>query len=385
VPEHAVDILAPRKRLLDEEVLNAAVLSAAQEHDLGALDGAAGAADLLIVGDDRSGRLVVDDEAEVGLVVAHPQGTRGDDRLQVVGEQAILDGDPPLGLDLAGVRLGGDPVRGEPGGDLLGVALGQRVDDPRARQVGQVGGEPGEPVGLAGQLDDLEAQARAAERPAVDHERRARVPGAQLVLDVGDDAVVGGRRRAQRPDAGGQSLEHLGDAPVVGAKVVPPVADAVRLVDHEQPHPLGEHGQHPRAELRVVQPLGADEQEVHGIRLQQPGNLRPCVAIRRVDRVRPDPEPLRRRDLVAHERQQRRDDERRPRPALAQEGGRDEVQRRLAPARPLHAQHPRPLLDEIGDRLELVLAEGGAGAGERLEERGGAGGEVGPDRHAYGL
>jgi len=53
------------ERLLDEEVLNAAVLAAAQEHDIGVVDTATGAADLLVVGDDRPWRLVVDDERQV--------------------------------------------------------------------------------------------------------------------------------------------------------------------------------------------------------------------------------------------------------------------------------------------------------------------------------
>ena len=148
--EDAVDELLARERLLDEEVLDAPILGAAQEDDLGAVDRAAGAPDLLVVGDHRAGRLIVDDEAEVGLVVAHPERARRDDRLQLVGEQPVLDGDPALGLDLPGVGLGGDAVRLQPGGDLLGVALRERIDDPRSRQLVEVRREPREPVGLAG-------------------------------------------------------------------------------------------------------------------------------------------------------------------------------------------------------------------------------------------
>ena len=114
----------------------------------------------------------------------------------------------------------------------------------------------------AGQLDDLEPQAGAAERAAVGAQRRGRVAGAQLLLDVGDDAVVRGRGRAEHRDAVRQPLEHLGEPPVVGPEVVAPVGDAVRLVDHEQPDALGEQRQHRVAELRVVEPLGADQQQV---------------------------------------------------------------------------------------------------------------------------
>ena len=147
---------------------------AAQEHHLGVLDRAPGTADLLVVGDHAAGRLVVHDEAEVGLVVAHAERARGDDRLEVVAQQPLLDRDAIVGGAVAAVGLGGDAVAAQPLRDQLGVALGERVDDPRAREVGQVLREPREAVGLAGQVDDLEAQARAPERAAVGAQRRRR-------------------------------------------------------------------------------------------------------------------------------------------------------------------------------------------------------------------
>ena len=220
--------------------------------------------------------------------------------------------------------------------------------------------QPGEPVGLAGQLDHLEPQARAAQRPAVG----AHAGGRELLLDVGDHAVVGGRRRAQHRDAVGQPREHLLDPPVVGPEVVPPVADAVRLVDHQQTDAVDEQRQHAGAELRVVEPLGADQQQVDRVGVDQRAHLVPLVAVGRVDRVRPDPQPLGGRDLVAHQRQQRRDDERRPGAALAQQRGGDEVDGPLAPARALHAEHAGAVLDEVAHRLELVLAEARTRAGE---------------------
>ena len=104
VAQHRHHPLASRERLLDEEVLDPAVLAAAQQDDVGVLDAAAGAADLLVVGDHRARRLVVHDEAQVGLVVAHPERARGDDRLDLVAEQPVLGGDPRIGLVLAAVR-----------------------------------------------------------------------------------------------------------------------------------------------------------------------------------------------------------------------------------------------------------------------------------------
>ena len=73
------------------EVLPDALVGLGREqHRLGALDGPAGAADLLVVGDGRVGRAEVHAEAEVGLVVAHAERGGGDDRLQLVGAERVL-------------------------------------------------------------------------------------------------------------------------------------------------------------------------------------------------------------------------------------------------------------------------------------------------------
>jgi hypothetical protein len=131
------------------------------------------------------------------------------------------------------------------------------------------------------------------------------VSDAQLVGDVGHHAVVGGGRGAQHGDAFGQALEHLRQPAVVRAEVVAPVGDAVRLVDHQQADALGEQRQHRLAELRVVQALGADEQEVDGVLREQRAHLLPRRPVGRVDRVGADAEPLGSGDLVSHQRQQR--------------------------------------------------------------------------------
>src|SRR3546814_16673994 len=49
---------------------------------------------------------------------------------------------------------------------------------------------------------------------------------------------------------------------LVGAEVVAPVGDAVRLVNHEQASGRRQSGQHVVAEARVVQSLRADQQHV---------------------------------------------------------------------------------------------------------------------------
>ena len=61
-----------------------------QQQHLGVLHAAAGAADLLVVGDRGGRRAEVHDEAEVGLVEAHAERGRGDQRLDPVGQQVLL-------------------------------------------------------------------------------------------------------------------------------------------------------------------------------------------------------------------------------------------------------------------------------------------------------
>ena len=72
-------------------------------------------------------------------------------------------------------------------------------------------------------------------------------------------------------------------------------------------------------------------------------------------------EPRRHLDLVAHERQQRRDEQRRAGALLAQHLRRDEVDGGLAPAGALHEQDTPPVTGDGLDRLELPGPEVGVG------------------------
>ena len=180
VLEHRGDPLARRERLLDEEVLDPPVLDAAQQDHVGVIDAATGAADLLVVGHHGTRGLVMDDEGEVGLVVAHPQRARGTDRLDVVGQQPFLGRDAVRGVLIPAVGQCTDALRVEERRHLIGVALGQGVDDPGAVDGAvraQILGQPGQPLRGPGQVDDLQAQARARQRPAVGAQRRVAVGG----------------------------------------------------------------------------------------------------------------------------------------------------------------------------------------------------------------
>ena len=143
----------------------------------------------------------------------------------------------------------------------------------------------------------------------------------------------------------------------------------MRLVDHEQPDALDEERQHPLAELGVVEPLGADEEQVDLVGGERLAHAVPVVAVRRVDGDRADAQAARGVDLVAHEREQGGDEHRRPGAAPPQQRGREEVHGALAPPGALHAQHAAAVVDEVAHRLELVLAERRVRSGELAQER----------------
>ncbi len=86
-------------------------------------------------------------------------------------------------------------------------------------------------------------------------------------------------------------------------------------------------------------------------------HLIPVADVGRVDCAGPDASPAGRVDLVAHEREQRGDDHRRPGAAGSQQRGRGEVDGRLAPAGPLDDQRANVVGYERPDGRPLVLAE----------------------------
>ena len=69
--------------------------------------GTARPADLLVVGDRRARPLVVDDEAQVRLVEAHPERDGGDQRLHLVGDERVLEDLALLGAQgrVVGTRI----------------------------------------------------------------------------------------------------------------------------------------------------------------------------------------------------------------------------------------------------------------------------------------
>ena len=209
----------------------------------------------------------------------------------------------------------------------------------------------------------------------------------QLLGDVGTDPTVRGRRRGQDRGARRQSRQQGGDAPVVGAEVVAPVRDAVGLVDDHQCGARSQVGEDLIAEDRVVEALRGDQQDIDLTSGHLSLNLLPLGDIGRVHGHGPDPGALGGGHLVAHEGQQRRDDDARPgtgartggwqwgarapaSPALSQQDRRHEVHRRLPPPGALDHQGSAACDDQRLDRPPLVLTQARVAAAHELAQDG---------------
>ena len=88
------------------------------------------------------------------------------------------------------------------------------------------------------------------------------------------------------------------------------------LIDHEQAA-LAEQGRQLGGEAGIGEPLRGNEQHVEPPGAQVVEHARPLVDVGGVDGGRPQPGPRGGGDLVTHQRQQWRHDQRRPDPQLA--------------------------------------------------------------------
>ena len=247
-------------------------------------------------------------------------------------------------------------------GDALRVGDRQAVDDAAPRHQRELLRQPGEALRLVLEDDRVELE-RVARQRAAEHDGAL----AELFGDVGDHAIV--RRRGRREDrhAGVQELEDATDPPVVGAEIVAPVGDAVGLVDDEQADRALDARQDVRHEAFVGEPLRRDEQDVDGVGGEALVDRVPFVGVARVDRRGAEAEAPGHRDLVAHQRQERADDQGGSVTLVAADPRRDPVDEALAPARPLDDEGSVTVLDDRLDRLALAVAECGAGAEHGLE------------------
>ncbi len=262
----------------------------------------------------------MDDEAHIGLVHAHAEGVGGDDHPQFAGDERTLDllfqtrfepgvimgAGPAHVLEKAGYFLGAGALAGKNNGttDLrcaageaelhLQKAVDQRIFLRRADGndfVVQV-------FPLVAAIEDAQAHAQRF---------------LEVGTDVFDDLLLGGCGKAThwRHFFGRLGVAFADEArhiEIIGAKVVAPFGQAVRLVEHPGADPahadgfdegavaelLGRNQQNAGiAEAYLVQhvaPLGHGQHAVQGRRVVDPG----------LDQVI---------DLILHQRLQRRDDD----------------------------------------------------------------------------
>ncbi len=310
---------------------------------------AAGTPRLLVVALDRFRQVDMGDEADVGLVDAHSERDRRDDHDAVFAEEALLRAATHTGVEARVVRHGVDAVGDEERRKLLGGRAGERVDDARHRFA------RGIPPLAAHEVEQLPAHVDLGRDAVLDVgtiEARHEVPRAVEREPCGDLAVrrLGGGGRERDARHVGPALGELRQREVVGAEVVTPLGDAVRLVDREEGDaPLFEEA----LDRLGIEPLWRDVEQVELAR--EVGALHRSTLGRQLARVEvrgAHAVAHERVDLVVHERDERRHHDA---GALAEERG-DLVAEALATARG-HEHDRVAACRDVRDDLGLLAPE----------------------------
>ena len=284
------------------------------------------------------------DEADVRLVDAHSEGDGRDDDYALAADERILGVRALAGAEAGVIGARVDAPLPQPRRGLLDPAARQAVDDARVAPVLGVE-QPGELIAGAALRNDPVANVRPVEAG----DEHPGVLQAQPVPDFPPRRLVGGRgkrnsRRGRKPLVQHRELQ------VFRPEVVAPLRHAVRFVDSEQRDvDLVEQRQRPLAE----QPLRGDVEKVD-VTGPQPRLDTEHLAVRkrRIEARRPHPglqEPI---DLIAHQRDEGRDDDCR----AGTDEGRNLVAERLPAAR-RHQDQAVAARDRVLDDRLLPAAE----------------------------
>jgi hypothetical protein len=284
-------------------------------------------------------------EAHVRFVDAHAEGDGGHHHGPLLPQEALLVALTHIGAQTGVVGQRRDPLALQPFRRVVGPAAGAHVDDPG--RTGVFAADEGEqlgpvPVFFAHPVDDVGAVETGHEAPGPRH--------FQALEDVRAGLAVGGGRKGQARHPG-VAAGDAGDLEVLGAEVVPPLGDAMGLIDGEQ----GQGKAFQQAlEALGHQPLGGHVQQVdlpgQGTGLHRPGLLRRQAGI---EEGRPHPVLPQGLHLVLHQGDQGGYHHPHPIP----EHGRNLVADRFAAAR--GHQHEGVLPGQQGrDDLLLVQPEG---------------------------
>ncbi len=350
---HAAQHLARRVAGVDEELLQAHVRVVEQQHALGVVAVAPAAAGFLVVGLGAARYVGVDDHANVSLVHAHAEGVGGDDGVELAGHERVLRARAGAVVETGVVDASAHAGASQRLAVLLGVLARGGVDQrgaarARAHQIDQ----PRRLVGGAAGARHRPAKVGPVEAAHVEA-RRLHV---QLLGDVEAHLRRGGggqRHQSRRR----QTDDRVPQLAVVGAKLVPPLADAVGLVDGQQRQRVADLGQRVE-EARAAEPLGRDvDQPV--VASADAGENFPLL-LRRGGAGQGggrDPAGAQAVHLVLHQGDQRRDHQGDP-TLLPENDRRQLITQRFSCTRGHHRDH-RVAGQDVGDGLGLARAQGG--------------------------
>ena len=270
---------------------------------------APGPPDFLVVRLDRAGDLGMHDETKVGLVHAHPERIGRAQQQVVLGscvDEPVVDAPPLTRWQSAVVHLNIAPRhRGlQPPDHLLKVLDEREIHNPRPAQLAADRLHPIDLVLIVPHLGRPQRQVRAIDRSGVErHLILAQPQHPPDILSHGPRC----RRRQRDRDGLAQFQTKLSDLLVRRAQVMPPLGDAVALIHGQQVHPAG-HLIQRGAKVGLLHPLGRGVEQLVLTGRQPLVPLEPLLlAHRRVHELRPDALGPQRRDLIFHQRDQRRE------------------------------------------------------------------------------
>ena len=304
----------------------------------------AGAAGLLIIGLDRAGQIQMRDIADIWLVDTHAESNRGNKAETFFLEERILIGVTNLARHAGVVGPRPDTLLVEPFCRVLDLGAGKTVND--AARSGVAGQKTQQLLARLIPLDNLIGNVRTVERRG-EHLARAQ---RQLVDDVFSCMRIS-RRSERHPRDAGIMLGEMTKFAIFRPEVMPPLRNAMGLVDRKQRNPgIADHVletgcDNPlRCHIQKIKLAAADcSAHVHELFTRQ----------RRIESRRTDTQLLERFHLVAHQRNQWRNNNAHAFPAQC----RDLEAQRLARARGKQ-HHCITTRNNLVDHLGLPSAKG---------------------------
>ena len=266
---------------------------------------AARAPDFLLIVLQRLRQVEMDDAADVRLIYPHAEGDGRHDDFTGAAHEGLLRRVAILGAHPRVIRPRREARPREVRGHVLGGFLESHIHHRRADlRAGEPLREHRQPLARStrrhAQVQVFPAKGSLHMPLARDAERLANIPR-HLRRRRGRER----EHRLQR-----QLLRHAREAQILGAKIVPPFRNAVRLINRQQrdfhpPQSLGKR--------LAREPLRRDVEQLQ-LPLAQV-RIHPLRLLRReagVESRRRDPARPQRIDLIFHQRDERRNDQRRP-------------------------------------------------------------------------